>query len=119
MLVDGRRQLLAADGMLLLTGERLRASAHNHLGAAKTCLLEQRLQPRLELVVKVVHEHDPRSGHGSTIRERRFIEFRVPIGADNGGEFDMVPGYVRYHVGKYAEACHDNRLVRSATQAGG
>jgi len=61
MLVDGRRQLLAADDVLLRAAERLRAWFETTLASVATCLLEHRLQPWLELSLRSFMDN-PRSG---------------------------------------------------------
>jgi hypothetical protein len=85
MLIDYRCCFLAADRMLLIASDGFRASAGSHLCAGKARLLEQRLQPRLELVVEIVHEDDPCPGYGAAVGERRLVEFRVAVWAHDGG----------------------------------
>ena len=103
VLIDDRRGLLAADRVLLLAGDGFCAAACHHLGAGKARLLEQRLKPRLELVVDIVHENDARPSHDPAVGERRLIEFGIAVRADDGDEIDMVAGDVRDHVAEHAE----------------
>ena len=97
--------------MLLLASDGFRAAAGHDLGAGKARLLEQRLKPRLELVVEIVHEDDARLGHGPAVGERRLVEFGIAVRADDGDEIDMIAGDVRNHVAEHAESRNHRWLV--------
>ena len=117
MLIDDWRCLLAADRVLLLAGDGFCAAACHDLGAGKARLLEQRLKPRLELVIDVVHENDARLGHDPAVGKRRLIEFGISVRADDGDEINMIASNVCDHVAKHAER-RDHRWPFGAVERG-
>jgi len=116
MLIDHRCRFLSADRMLLLGSDRLRAPADS---AGKARLLEQRLQPRLKVVVQIVHEDDPGAGNRATVGERRPVEFGVAIRADDCDKVHVIAGDVRNHVTEYAESRNYGWLVSGLERPAG
>src|SRR5262249_44563661 len=105
----------STDGMLLRGGDRLRAAADNDFGPAKRYLSQQRLQPRFEFVIEIIHEDDTRLRHRLAVGKRRLIELGVATWPKNGDQLDVIASHVRDHVTDDAERCDDQHLVCGAT----
>ncbi len=94
---------LATHRMLVFCGDRLHAARHDDLGAGEFRLLHQVGQPWLEVVIKSVHEQDPRISHFRHIGGSRLILLAIAVRADDGDQIHRVAGDIGHHVGNHAE----------------
>ncbi len=94
--------------MLLLCGQRPHTAGNHHLHALEEGLLEEGIEPGLELFVEVVEEDGAGRGDCRNIGGGRLVQLAVPARPDDGLDVDMIAADVGEHVGDNTE-CRDHR----------
>src|SRR5947209_8631063 len=117
VLVDRRGQLPAGNGMLLLCGQRPHTTGNHDLRTLEKGLLEQGLQPWLELFVEVVEEYGACRRDRRDIGCRRLVQLTVATGPDDGLDVDTVATDVGEHIANDAERRDDRDPVRPPRRA--
>ena len=122
VLVDRRGKLPAGNRMLLLCGQRPHTAGNHHLCTLEEGLLEQGLQPWLELFAEVVDEYGACRSDRRDVSCGRLVQLTISAGLDDGLDVDMIAADVGEHIANDAE-CRDHRdpvrgLRRACQQQG-
>ena len=112
VLIDGRRKLPTGNRMLLLRGERPHPPAADELRAFEPSLLEQRLEPRLELLVEVVDEDGARGGYRCDICCGRLVQLAIASRYDDRPYVEVTAADSGEHVSDDTERRDDGDAVR-------
>ena len=87
--------------VLVLECDRLDAVGRHHADAAEVRSVDQAVQPALEL--QPVDHQDLRFADGSRIGRGRPVDMRIPVGADERREGDMLSADPLHHVAEDRE----------------
>ena len=95
---------------VMLASNRVDAVSCLHPEAAEVRSIDQPVQPALEL--QPIDDKDLRLADGSRIGRGRPVNVRIPVGADECRDFDMLSADALHHVAEDREGSHHrNRPV--------